>query len=81
MRPMPRRPLTEEQRQKHREAIRRGIARRFEPVSPEEQQRRDRLGRRRALRNLLEQDAGPRCGVCGLLEPHTCLDEVEVRPI
>jgi hypothetical protein len=39
-----------------------------------------RLARRRALRDLDWQQVS-RCGVCGLAEPHECLDAVEVRPL
>lgn len=70
--------LTPEQREKRRAAIRAGIARRHEPPSPEEQAHIARLGRRRALRELVEEESGPRCGACGLLEPHECMDRVEV---
>ncbi|HKO84468.1 MAG TPA: hypothetical protein VJ140_07860, partial [Actinomycetota bacterium] len=41
--------------------------------------RQARLARRRKLRNLDVDTAGPRCGVCGLLEPHECLDGAMVR--
>jgi hypothetical protein len=71
--------MSPQDREERRQAIRAGIARRFDPVTPEGQAYRARLARRRWLRNLVEQDAGDRCRVCGLLQPHECLDQVEVR--
>lgn len=63
----------------NRQAVRDRLATRFAPLTPEHlEQRRLRLKRRRALRDVEHEQAGPRCGVCGLLEPHVCLDGVEV---
>lgn len=51
-------------------------------LSPEhELARRRSIKRARARRNYREEfdEPGVRCAVCGLLEPHECLDTVEVR--
>jgi hypothetical protein len=54
-------------------------------LTPEQQQavdrvlaRRRRLTRRRNWRDEDLPDPGPRCPVCGLLEPHECLDGAQV---
>lgn len=58
---------------------------RFPQLTPEQEQARRLKLRRteRGLSNYVEerdvQDAGPRCGVCGLLEPHECLRGEVVR--
>lgn len=70
--------MTPEQRAARGEAIRAGLARRQDVLGPEEQAYLERLARRRQLRDLGEADAGARCGVCGLLQPHECLDGAQV---
>lgn len=56
----------------------------FRRLTPEQQRkRRQRLAdvsaRRRYWRDEDMRDPGPRCGVCWLLQPHVCLDGMEIR--
>ena len=58
---------------------------RFPRLTAEQEQARRRSLRRaeRGLRNYVEdldvEQAGPRCPVCWLLEPHECIDAAMVR--